>query len=747
MARKKNKKKHRGLWLFLKLQIVLIIIVFGAIAYYYGGGYAEKIAALKDDAENLVEQSTPDTFRRNETSIAYDVNGNRLSVMKNGKDSYYLDYDEIPENAKLAAVSIEDKKFYKHKGVDYKAIIRAVWAMIRNGEIKQGASTITQQLARNVFLNQDKTWQRKIEEIYVAVELEKKYSKSQILEFYLNNIYFANGYYGLEAASQGYFSKGSEDLSLSQTAFLIAIPNRPNLYDPVSHIENTLKRRDRILKAMYSDGVISETQYLEATEESITLSRPARVYNNYAETYMYYCATRALMKLEGFKFKKNFSSEDEEKSYEAEYKTSYEENNKKLFTGGYRIYTSIDMNVQNKLQSTIDDKMSFNTETTSDGVYTMQSAGVCIDNLTGTVKAIVGGRTQDIGGYTLNRAFQSFRQPGSSIKPLIVYTPALENGYTPDTMVKDEPFDGGPDNVDGKYMGEITLRTAVEKSRNTVAWSIFNTLSPKKCLEYLHKMGFQKITANDEVPAASIGGLSNGVSPLEMAMGFETIENDGNMRMPTCILKITNSSGDVLYQNKQEETSIYKRDSARTMTDILTGVMTNGTAKGYGLTDMPCAGKTGTTNDQKDGWFVGYTRYYTTSVWVGYDNPKTIKGLSGGTIPLYIWHDFMQDIHTGLPAQGFLPALGDVQTTEDGSTQPSQDQAASQAQTDQDQAANQTQTGQGQAANQTQTGQGQAASPTQPSQDQAASQAQTDQDQAANQTQPGQNQTNSQDQP
>ena len=681
MAHKKNKKKHRGLWIFLKFQIFLILIVLGAVAYYYGGGYAKKIAALKSDAERLVAESTPDTFRRNETSIAYDVNGNKLSVMKNDKDSYYISYDEIPENAKLAAISIEDKKFYKHKGVDYKAIIRAVWAMIRNGEIKQGASTITQQLARNVFLNQDKTWQRKIEEIYVAVELERKYNKNQILEFYLNNIYFANGYYGLEAASQGYFSKGSEDLTLSETAFLIAIPNRPNLYDPVAHIDNTLKRRDRILKSMYSDGVISESQYLEASKQTIALVRPAKIYNNYVETYMYYCATRDLMKLDGFEFKSTFSSDDEKQKYNEKYQESYEANNKKLFTGGYRIYTSIDMNVQNKLQEVIDSKMAFNTETNENGIYALQSAGVCIDNQTGTVKAIVGGRTQDVGGYTLNRAFKSYRQPGSSIKPLIVYTPALENGYTPDTIVKDEPIDGGPDNVDGKYLGQISLRTAVEKSRNTVAWSIFSKLTPEKGLSYLHKMGFQKITSKDEVPAASIGGLGNGVSPLEMAMGFSTIENDGNMREPTCVLKITNSEGKVLYQTKQEETSIYNRDAARTMTDILKGVLTNGTAKGYALSDMPCAGKTGTTNDQKDGWFVGYTRYYTTSVWVGYDNPKKVKGLSGATIPLYIWHDFMQDLHAGMSPQEFLQPLGDAQSQDSGTDQGTQPAAGTDQET------------------------------------------------------------------
>ena len=655
-VKNRKRKKHKGLWILLKIQIVLILLVIGGLAYYYAGGYAKKIAELHDDAVDLVASSDEYTFKKNQTSIAYDCNGNMLSVMKGERDTYYLSFDEIPENVKLAMVSIEDKKFYRHRGVDYKAIVRAVWAMIRNRSITQGASTITQQLARNTFLNQDKTWERKIEEIYIAVELEKRYSKDQILEFYLNNIYFANGYYGIEAAAHGYFNCGVEDLTLSETAFLCAIPNRPESYNPRKYLDNTVKRRDRILRNMYTDGVIKESEYLKAKSEKITLRDSESVYNNYLETYMRECATKALMEVDGFKFKTEFNSDSEKNRYKIEYKKEYKACKKKLYTNGYRIYTSYDMELQKKLQAAIDNGLAGNTEVNEEGIYQFQGAGVCIDNTTGTVKAIVGGRSQEISGYTLNRAYQSYRQPGSAIKPILVYTPALEHGFTFDTEVVDEPFEGGPKNADGNFFGKMTLRRAVELSRNTVAWKVYEQIGAKTCMQCLYNLDLKKVTTADEVPAASIGGLSHGVSPLEMAKAFCAIENDGNLREPTCVLKITDADGKVIYQTKQEEKEVYKTDAARNMTNILQGVLTEGTAKGSGIPNMPCAGKTGTTNDNKDGWFVGYTRYYTTSIWVGYDQPREYKELRGDTFPLSIWKNYMTEIHEGLTPLDFVPS-------------------------------------------------------------------------------------------
>ena len=294
--RKRKKKKYRLFWFIVKLQFLLMLILAGGLFYYYYGGYAREVQNMKTEAVEFVRDSTEDTFKAVQTSVVYDKNGNTISTLKGEKDVYYLSYEEIPVDVCAAIISIEDKKFYQHNGIDYKAILRAVKAIIENGEVTQGASTITQQLARNIFLTQDKTWQRKVEEMFVATELEKKYSKNKILEFYLNNIYFGNGYYGIQSASIGYFNKDVSELDLSQVAFLCAIPNNPTIYDPLVHADNTVARRDRILKNMYEDGKIAESAYLMAKAETIALDRPEHEKNNYVETYTYYCAIRLLIR-------------------------------------------------------------------------------------------------------------------------------------------------------------------------------------------------------------------------------------------------------------------------------------------------------------------------------------------------------------------------------------------------------------------------------------------------------------------
>ena len=627
-------------------------------------GYASKVSKLKTEAFTIVRHSSLSTFRQTETSEVYAANGTKISVLKGEKDVYYLTFDQIPTYVTQAIISIEDKKFYQHAGVDYKAIVRALVATMRDKEITQGGSTITQQLARTIFLTSEKTWQRKVEEIYIASELEKKYSKDQILEFYLNNVYFANGYYGIQAAAKGYFSKDIGDLTLSEICYLLAIPNSPTYYDPLVNPANTITRRNLILKAMYDDGVIGDKTYQGALNEEILLNRTVNTKNNYVETYVYYCATRALMERDGFEFKTDFTTTEGQKSYDKAYEEAYNQWNKSLFTSGYRIYTSIDLNMQNQLQEAIDNNLESFTDTNEEGIYALQAAAVCIDNKTGMTKAIVGGRSQEVTGYTLNRAYQSYRQPGSSIKPLIVYTPALEREYTPDTIVVDEEIEDGPENAGGTYSGEMTLRQAVAVSKNTIAWKIYEELTPQVGIGYLKKLGFSKIEKDDYGMAACLGGLTVGVSPLEMAKGYETIYNDGYMRNPTCITKITDSKGNVIYETGEEEIEVYKENAARTMTDMLQSVVTDGTAKGIDLGDMPVAGKTGTTNSNRDGWFVGYTDYYTTSVWVGYDIPKAVPGLKGSTYPAKIWNEFMAQIHEGLTPIAFKKPVEFIGTEE-----------------------------------------------------------------------------------
>lgn len=657
--KKRKKKKYRVFWAFVRLQIFLMLLVCGGLAYYYLGGYAAQVSELREEAHAFVKGSDQSTFRSEQTGIVYDVNGNQISTLKGAKDVYYLTYDEIPEQAKEAIVSIEDKKFFRHSGIDLKGIVRAGWAMVRDGEVSQGGSTITQQLARTVFLNNDRTWQRKMEEIFIATELEEKYSKEQLLEFYLNNIYFGNGYYGIQAASLGYFQADVSTLSLSQIAYLCAIPNNPTLYDPYRHHDNTLGRRDRILDQMVEDGKITAGTAQAAKEELIALAAPTqREKYDYVETYTYYCATRALMEQQGFVFRYEFATESEQAEYEEEYSRLYKECERSLYTQGYRIYTSIDLNIQQSLQQAVDDNLAEFTEVNDEGIYALQSAAVCMDNESGFVKAVVGGRSQEYDGHMFNRAYQSYRQPGSAIKPLIVYTPLLERGYTADTVLVDEPIEDGPENYDGIFRGEVTLRYAVEHSINTVAWKCLEELTPEVGLSYLEQMNFARLDEEDYRPAAALGGFTTGVSPVEMAAAYMALEHDGFYRAPTCVVRIEDADGNELYRSVQAETQVYKTNAARQMTDILTGVLTTGTADWISLSGTESAGKTGTTNSHKDGWFVGYTRYYTTSVWVGYDIPRELPELTGSSYPAAIWHDFMEGLHEGLPYASFVAPLG-----------------------------------------------------------------------------------------
>ena len=660
MAKKVKKQKRqknpveRAIGIVLKIIIALLlaIVVIGGVLIYMK--YGKKLIAMESDAKKVVSKSTMETFRQNETSIIYDANGNIMSKLKGEKDVYYIKYSDIPQVAVDAITSIEDKNFFKHKGYDLKAIIRAGFAYIKNkGVITQGGSTITQQLARNIFLSFEESWQRKAREIFIAIELEKKYTKKEIMEFYLNNIYFANGYYGIQSASLGYFGKGVNSLSLSQITFLLSIPNSPTRYNPYENIEGTLARRDRILDQMVLDGKITEAQASKAKSEEIKLKAPKVEKSSYALTFALDRAVKALMKSEGFNFRYSFNSDEERKAYNENYSEVYSSCQTRLYSGGYRIYTSIDPEKQKLLQDTVDSGLSVSSEKSKSGIYSLQGAAVTIDNSSGRVVAIVGGRSQKLKGSTLNRAYQSFRQPGSTIKPLIVYTPAFEQGYTPESMVKDEKIEGGPVNADGVFSGNMTVLDALAKSKNTVAWKLFTEISPAIGIGKLLDMGFSAIADTDYYPSAALGGFTKGVNAVEMASAYAAIENGGEFREPTCIMKMTDSSGndivaDGFYQ-KGTSKYIYDENACKMMITCMEAVMTKGTGVGGKLATMPCAGKTGTTNDSKDLWFVGFTKYYTTSVWVGYDIPRSLAGLSYTATPLGIWKTYMDSINNGLP--------------------------------------------------------------------------------------------------
>lgn len=653
MKEKKKKRMKKDHSFYILQGLILLAFLLVAVLFVKSD-YAQGIFSLRKEAIEIVKNSTIEDLQGQRVGTIYDADGGVITELKNERNIRYLTFEEIPEEVKDAFISIEDKRFYQHNGVDFFALTRAVTKLVNKNAITQGGSTITQQLARNVFLSHEVSWQRKVKEMFIAWELEKIYSKEEILEFYVNNIFYANNCYGIEAASQKYFGKTIGDCSLSEIAFLCAIPNSPSRMNPLEHKENTLERRDVILEAMYDNDKISKEEYETALAEEITVESHSVTYEqSWARSYAIHCVVEEMMKADGFEFQYDFAEVTDKEDYEELYDETFAAYREKLFSSGYQIYTSIEPDKQKALQQAIDDKLEeYNTKNTN-GSYALQCSAVCIDNETGKVTAIVGGRSQEDISYDYNRAYLSSRPPGSAIKPLLVYTPLLERGYTADSIVTDQKAADGPKNANGQYSGSMTLRRAVEVSKNTVAWDKFNELGAETAMQYLLNMEFTDIMPQDYTGSSALGGFTKGTSALEMTAAYAALENQGAYRSPTCIVRVEDSYGNVVFEPQSQEVQVYEESAAKAMTDILEGVMTNGTAAGLGLDSMPSAGKTGTTNENKDGWFVGYTPYYTTGIWVGYDSPRWLKGLTGSAYPAQIWNTYMKEIHTGLEVKEF----------------------------------------------------------------------------------------------
>lgn len=618
-------------------------------------------------AKEAVLNSSEEDFTLNESSTVYDSDGNILANLHEDSDLEYLSYDEIPDEAINAFIAVEDRSYWTNSGIDLKGIIRVAYnAVMTKGDEVHGASTITQQLARNIFLTHEVSIERKAKEILIAQELTDKYSKRQILEFYINNVCFANGVYGLSGASKAYFNCGVDELSLSQIAYLCAIPNRPSYYDPYKYPENAIERRDKILGDMYECGYISNKDYQIALNEDIIIDRPEYTFNDYETTFAVDCAVKYLMKLDGFNFQYKFATTEEYKSYHESYSEKYAEMKHELYTGGYEIYTSLDSNVYNNLQTILDENLAFNDEIDEEtGIYSLQGAITCIDNDTGKVVAVVGGRSQDTNNiYSLNRAYQSYRQPGSSIKPLIVYAPALELGYTANTTVEDISVTEAKKkdvNVQELHGTQMTLRSAVENSKNGVAWKLFDRIQPSYGMEFIENMHYSNLCPDDYYNSSALGGFTYGTTTVEQASGYATLANHGIFREPTCIVSIKDRDGNEVFE-EYEEISIYSSKSADDMVDILKGVITQGTAsklRWNSSSDIEAFAKTGTTNDSKDGWLCGSTPYYSIAVWVGYDTPRTLSNLYGATYPGQIWKECMLSVTEGLEEAKFERDLDD----------------------------------------------------------------------------------------
>lgn len=615
--------------------------------------------AREEVFDKLVHLSEDD-FVMKEDTVVYDSKGKKVGSVNAG--SYkYVKINDVSPYIYEGYIAVEDKRFKTHGGVDLVATMRAGVSLLKhNMEITQGGSTITQQVIKNNLLTQNKSYTRKIAEILLAPTIESKFTKAQIMEFYCNSNFYGNKCYGVGAASKYYFGKKCADLEPHEAAMLIGLSNSPASYNPVLHPKAALKKRNSVLRIMCKEGVITPKEYKSALKKKLNIkqfSEKGGSKDSYVMSYAIHCAAISLMEKENFKFKYVFDSKEDYQKYNKQYSKVYSEKIESIRSGGYKLYTSINMKKQKKLQKAVDNGLSFNKEKDGDtGKYALQGAAVCINNETNYVEAIVGGRGKN---DQYNRAYLAARQSGSAIKPLIDYTPGFESGmYSPSTIVNDHKFANGPSNAGGGYHGNVRIREAVARSLNTVAWQVLDNITVKYGLSFLDKLHFHNISYidNDNM-ALSLGGFTEGVRVVDMAKGFSTLANNGSCSDRTCIKKIEHVSDGVVYKNNNEKDQVYSQDAAWMMTDVLKGVFNESYGTGRKLkldNGQICAGKTGTTNSSKDVWFCGYTKYYTTVVWAGYDTPRAMPGASGASIPGVIWKDYMDDIHKKLKPEDFI---------------------------------------------------------------------------------------------
>lgn len=652
IPRSKNKRKRSIFFRLLKFtgMLILVFIFVGMIACTY---IYEKI---KDDMSasiqrgyDIVAEIDDTDFNTRYPTVLYDKDGNILKEFQT-TDYIYGKYEEMNPYVFQALIAIEDKRFYQHHGFDLKGFVRGIYSTVILGDT-QGGSTITQQLVKNIYLTMESTVWRKITEAVIAQEVEKLYTKEQILEFYTNNVNYANGCYSFESASEYYFQKPSTELTVAEIALITGIPNNPSKYNPLKHMDAALERKDLILKEMFDLRMLSEDEYNEEKNRTIILNKKDVHLNNdvadYAQSYAVHKAVEEIMKINGFQFLYDFTDDEERSDYWELYTEEYGNARSEFVVGGYEVYTCIDMDLQNKLQEIVNSQMASYTEINEEsGLYQKQASATVIDNETGMVLAMCGGRTQEEVENTYNRAHLSARQPGSSIKPLIVYTPAWETGLLPSDIMMDEPVENGPKNAGGGYSGMVTLRYAVEKSINTIAYNLCGMIGPDKGIEKLATMHFRYLTPSDkEYPIIAVGGFAYGTNTLEMSSAYSAIERNGKYIEPTNIYKIVKKSNQkVVYENKMNTVQVYDEGAAYLMTDTMKGVLTSGTATRYRLNYPYAAAKTGTTNESKDVWICGYTPYYSMAVWVGNDDPKPQSSMRAQG---YIFQNMMNYLNNG----------------------------------------------------------------------------------------------------
>ena len=712
------RKKFTVMFFKTLLVCFLAVIIIGGCA---------GIGIFKGIIDSAPDISDIDPSPTGYLSVVLDNQGNETAkLVASGSNRVYVTLDEIPKTVQHAFVAIEDERFYEHNGIDIKGIIRAGLKGIGNGfKFNQGASTITQQLLKN---NVFEGWvdqsgmekvERKIQEQYLAIELSKVKSKDWVLENYLNTINLGQNTLGVQTASRRYFGKDVSELTLSEGAVIAGITKNPSAYNPVSHPDDNEKRRKQVLKNMREQGYISEKEYQEALEDDV-YSRIQQVNIEYAEenpnsyfvdavidqvaedlvekkgytdTQAYKAIYNSGLTIESTQDKTIQQICDEEinnlENYSTapQYSFSFRLTVKKK-NGEIKNYSdqtmishynasspgySLNFSSMEEAQAAID---AYKAEILQDGdmipeggesvVFTMQpqAAVTIIDQYSGDVKAIVGGRGDKSGSRTLNRATDTVRQPGSTFKVLAAFAPALDTaGMTLATVEDDAPYSysNGTSlrNYDNSYRGFTTIRYAITKSINVVTVKTLTDISPQVGYDYLQNFGFTTLVQDDIVQSLALGGITQGVTNLELTAAYATIANSGTYTKPRFYSRILDHNGNILIDNTQERHTVLKETTAFLLTDAMQDVVTTGTGGAANFGTMPIAGKTGTTTSNRDVLFSGYTPYYTCTVWCGYDDNSPQDGVLTSN-PKTLWKNIMGRIHENLEPKEFSQPNGIV---------------------------------------------------------------------------------------
>ena len=617
-------------------------------------------------------------YTLNQSSVVYyqdKTSGEWLELTKihGSEDRTIVEYSDIPPHVWQALVSIEDERFFQHHGVDWKSTGKAVLMMLTGSSNQRGGSTITQQVIKNLTGNNDPTIKRKVTEIFQALRFAKNYSREEILTMYLNLVYFGNKSYGIEAAAENYFGKQAKDLTVAEGAAIVGITQYPYLYDPSrqgtldsgkTFREKNKERQETVLGKMHELGYLDDAAYEQAMNEKLVFvwdsdyvasdsgadkTEVAEVYDSYFVEQVFLDVVAAL---------------HEEKDYSEEAAKNL------LYTGGYQIYATVDPELQSQIEKVYANQD--NLPYVSSKGESLQSGMTVIDNATGNVVAIAGRIGERNGRFLWNYATAT-RPCGSAIKPLAVYAPALDSGViTPASVVDDYPVrmmanengaeKGWPKNAYSGFKGLITLQEALRVSTNTAAVRVVEKLTAPASFEFMtQKLGFTTLV-NDDVNSAALGlgGLTHGVNTVEMAAAYSAFANNGVYTKPRTYVEVRDNNGNLVLENKQESWPAMKESTAYAVNQLLKNVVRSGTGTGAAFSGMTIAGKTGTTSNNYDRYFVGYTPYYTAAVWIGYDHNARIS--ASGNPAANLWKMVMSQAHENLPNKDFSSAPSNMTT-------------------------------------------------------------------------------------